>query len=178
MPTYIALLRGINVGNNMLKMERLCEVWKELGFADTKTYIQSGNVLFKAKGTSAGMSSRIEKRLAGEVRLPVTAIIRTPEEMRKILLGNPFLKEVGIDLKKLYVAFLGEQAPGDGEERLAAIDAGADRFRIRGKDVYLYCPGGYGGTKLSNMAIEKRLGIKATTRNWNTVNKLVELAKE
>ena len=174
---YISLLRAVNVGQNLLKMDRLREVCTDLGFKKVVTYLQSGNVVFEAEGPSSDCTNSIERKLAGETRLPVTVIVRTPVELERIIRGNPFLKEKGIDPARLHVTFLAGGAAKDGLARLSAIKAGADRFHLSGHEVYLHCPNGYGTSKLSNSAVEKALSLRATTRNWNTVNKLYEMSK-
>jgi uncharacterized protein (DUF1697 family) len=177
MARFVVMLRGVNVGGNILKMDRLRELCDELGFKNTQTYVQSGNLVFETDHSQPALCSLIEKRLAGETRLPISVILRTPAELVKIISGNPFLKEKGIDLSKLHVTFLAKPVGKDGVGKLAAINAGADRFRVIGKEIYLHCPNGYGETKLSNNALQKVLGVNATTRNWNTVNKLNVMAK-
>jgi uncharacterized protein (DUF1697 family) len=178
MAVYIALLRGVNVGGNLLKMERLREVCAELGFQNARTYVQSGNVVFKAQGTAARWAEALEKRLAAEARLPVSVIVRTAAEMGRVVAGNPFLRERGIDLARLHVTFLAEEPAKAGLERLGKLKAGTDRFRCIGRKIYLHCPNGYGKSRLSNNAIEKVLALRATTRNWNTVNTLYEMCGE
>jgi len=176
METFVALLRGVNVGQNTLKMERLRQLWSELGFKNVTTYVQSGNIVFEAEGSPSSWGAAIEQKLAGETRLPVAVLLRTPGELKDVIARNPFLKEKGFDRSKLHVTFLAGAAGKDALKKLSALNAGADQFRLSGKEVYLYCPGGYGRTKLSNNALEKVLSVKATTRNWNTVNKLYEIA--
>jgi len=177
MTSHIALLRGINVGANTLKMERLRAVFAELGFAEARTYVQSGNVLFSAKGTPAGLSAAIEEKLRGETRLPVSVIVRTPAQLKRIIDANPFLEGAGVDPKKLHVTFLACAASKSGRAALAAVNSGADRWHAAGDVVYLYCPDGYGRTKLNNTRIEKLFSTRATTRNWATVMALYELSK-
>jgi len=178
MPTYIALLRAVNVGNNMLKMERLRALWTELGFQNVRTYVQSGNVVFQAKGAAASWQAKAIAKLAGETRLPVAVLFRTPAELHRVLAGNPFLKEKGIDLARLHVSFLSEKPSAEAWKKLSAIDPGADRFHRADREIYLYCPVGYGTSKLSNARLEKVLGVTATTRNWNTVSKLCAMSAE
>jgi uncharacterized protein (DUF1697 family) len=105
-------------------------------------------------------------------------ILRTRDEIAKILSGNPLLKKKGIHLTKLHVTFLESAASKEGLEKLSEIKADDDEFRAAGREIYLHCPDGYGRTKLSNNAIERALAVRATTRNWNTVNKLYEMATE
>ncbi len=177
MTTYIALLRGINVGGNTLRMERLRALFAELGLADARTYVQSGNVLFTAARPPAELAALIEARLARETRLPVSVFIRTPAQLERILAANPFLKEPGIDAKKLHVTFLSGRPSKPGLAALGAVKSGADRWQAVGAEIYLRCPGGYGRSKLTNTAIERLLAIRATTRNWTTVTALYEMSR-
>jgi uncharacterized protein (DUF1697 family) len=175
MATYIALLRAVNVvGQNLLKMEQLREWCAELGWENVRTYVQSGNVVFQTRAGIPKWQAELEKKLAAEMKRPVAVIGRTPAEFERIIDANPFLNERGIDTKRLHVTFLAS-APAP-IEALGSLKAGGDRFAVRGREVYLHCPNGYGETKLSNTAFEKVLAVKATTRNWNTVNTLLEMA--
>lgn len=176
MPVYIALLRGVNVGQNILKMERLRSLCDDIGMKNACTYVQSGNVVFSGQGSAPHWERAIAKKLAGETRLPVTVIVRSAEELAGVLKANPFLREKDIDVNRLHVTFLSEAPSRTGLETASVVDGGMDRFKCVGKEIYLYCPGGYGATKLTNTMFEKKLGIKATTRNWNTVNELCEMA--
>jgi uncharacterized protein (DUF1697 family) len=178
MATHIALLRGVNVGDNALRMERLRALFAELGFSDARTYVQSGNVLFTASGPPAGLAAVIEGRLVRETRLPVCVLVRTPAQLKRIVAGNPFLKEPGIDPRKLHVTFLAGRAPKRCLALLGAVNSGADRWHAAGAEVYLHCPDGYGRSKLNNSAIERLLATRATTRNWNTVTALHEMSRD
>jgi uncharacterized protein (DUF1697 family) len=180
MPTYISMLRGINLaGHKVVKMEQLRALFESLGFARVRTYIQSGNVLFEAgKISTSVLSSRIEKKIHSEFGFPVAVISKTSEEMGKAIESNPFLKEKGIDISKLHVTFMW-QAPAQTDlKKLEALAAAPDQFRCLRTEVYLYCPNGYGKTKLSNNTLAKLLGRGATTRNWKTVNKLYAMSLE
>jgi uncharacterized protein (DUF1697 family) len=178
MPVYIALLRGVNVGQNILKMDRLRALCADLGVKNARTYVQSGNIIFEAKGSSAHWAQALERKLAGESRLAVSVIVRTTAEMARVLVANPFLKEKGIDPAKLHVTFL-QTAPARAVlDALVEPKSGSDRFKCLGQEIYLHCPDGYGRTKLTNNWFEKMLAVRSTTRNWNTVNKLVEMCAE
>ena len=170
MPVFIALLRGVNVGGNILKMERLREICAHLGATNPRTYVQSGNVVFEAAGSASAWEEKLEKALAGESRLPVSVIARTAAEMSKVLAGNPFLREKGIDTARLGVTFLREAPSKAALAALAALDIGRERYHHAGKDIYLHCPDGFGNSRL--YALDKVLKLPATTRNWNTVGKL------
>ncbi|MCX6249092.1 MAG: DUF1697 domain-containing protein [Bacteroidetes bacterium] len=179
MTTYISILRGINVsGQKKVLMADLKELYASLGFTEVTTYIQSGNVIFKTSGDlSAGdLCNKIEKAIEGRYKFQVPVIIRNAGEINAILSSNPFLAEKGIDPERLHVTFLGKDPQPSELSAILKFDYPPDRFAIIGKEVYLYCPGGYGNTKLSNSFFENKLKVTATTRNWKTVGKLAELA--
>lgn len=176
MPVYIALLRGVNVGGNTLKMDRLRALCSDLGLRKVQTYLQSGNIVFEGEGSASHWAGALERKLSGESRLPVSVLVKTAVEMDGVVAANPFLKEQGLDPSKLHVTFLNRAASRTALDRLRAIDAGPDRFHSGVREIYLHCPNGYGQTKLSNNVIEKLLSLRATTRNWNTVQKLAHAA--
>ncbi len=178
MPVFIALLRGVNVGNNTLRMDRLRASCSELGLRNARTLLQSGNIVFEAEGSPRHWAEALERKLAGQTRLPVSVFVKTTAEWSRAIAANPFVKEKGIDPSKLHVTFLHEPPAKPALERLRAIDAGDDRFHSIACEIYLYCPGGYGRTRLSNNSIERLLSLRATTRNWNTVQKLAHLSAE
>jgi uncharacterized protein (DUF1697 family) len=174
MTALIALLRGVNVGGNILKMDRLREICAKLGAKNPRTYVQSGNVVFAAAGSPSDWEAKLEKKLAGESRLPVSVIVRTSTEMSKVLAGNPFLKEKGIDTARLAVTFLRQPPAKPALAALSALEVGSERFHHAGKELYLHCPDGFANAKL--YTLEKVLQQRTTTRNWNTVIKLCEMA--
>jgi uncharacterized protein (DUF1697 family) len=173
MPLWIALLRGVNVGGNTLKMERLREISAQLGAKNPRTYLQSGNLVFEAAGTAGHWKAKFEKKLAGESRLPVSVIVRTWSEMSEVFAGNPFLKEKGIDTTRLAVTFLEQRPLKPALVALAALEIGSERFHHAGRELYLHCPDGFGNSKL--YALDKVLKQRTTTRNWNTVSNLCQM---
>lgn len=174
MPTYVSLVRGINVGGKTLKMELLRDLYAGLGAKNVRTYIQSGNVVFDAaKLSSAAFSARVVDAIAKKAKLEVSVLTLSASELRAAISKNPFVAR-GCDPKKLHATFL-ERAPASFE-KLAAIDAGEDEHYAAGAVIFLHCPNGYGKTKLSNAAVEKALSVAATTRNWNTVLTLDRMA--
>jgi uncharacterized protein (DUF1697 family) len=176
MVTYVGLLRGVNVGQNLLKMERLRELCAQIEMKNVRTYVQSGNLVFEADGNALKWKQALEKKLAGETRLPVTVLVRTAAEMNKVMAGDPFVKEKGIDTKRLAVVFLQEAPSNEALERLRAVDIGNERFHCAGREIYIHCPNGFARTKL--YALDKILGQPITTRNWNTVTKLCGMCEE
>jgi uncharacterized protein (DUF1697 family) len=176
MTSYIALLRGINVGANMLKMEHLRKILADSGIADARTYLQSGNIVLSAEGTAAEIAALIERKVSEATRLPVSVIVRTPAQWRRIVTGNPFAKEAAALPKTVHVTFLAGTAPKAGLAAIGKLQAGEDRWHAAGSEIYLHCPNGYGRSKLVNTALERALGMRATTRNWSTVMALQEMA--
>ena len=159
-------------------MERLRESCSALGFRDIQTYLQSGNVVFVERRKPAPSLSRgISDAVLNDFGFEVTVVVRTSKEMRDLIQSNPFLKERDVDTSKLYVTFLSE-APSKKALKNVRLSSGPDRFHIGRQEIYLYCPGGYGKTRLSNTAFEKTLLVRATTRNWKTVNALFEMASK
>jgi uncharacterized protein (DUF1697 family) len=176
MRRYVALLRGINVGGRTkIGMADLRALFEAAGVEDVTTYIQSGNVVFSSDGAAAAVTKALEKRIAGDLGLAVTVLLRTRPQLEKVLRANPFLAE-GRDPSKLHVTFLAEKPNGARVKALDPEQWKPDEFRFLGREIYLHFPKGYGRSKLGNTFFEKQLGVRATTRNWRTVTKLVELA--
>jgi uncharacterized protein (DUF1697 family) len=175
MPVCIALLRGVNVGGNVLKMDRLRELCAKLGMKNPRTYVQSGNIVFEAPGSPSRWAVTLEQRLAGESRLPVSVIVRSATEMKAILAGNPFLKEKEIDTARLAVTFLQHAPAKPALAAPAALKIGSERFHCAGREIYIHCPDGFADSKL--YTLDKVLSQRTTTRNWNTVTKLCEMSE-
>jgi len=180
MQTFISILRGINVsGQKKMLMSELKALYEGLKFKEVITYIQSGNVLFKSEKNLSDLelAAKIEKAIYKKYGFEVPVIIRTKNEIQNIITVNPFLKEKNIEVKRLYVTFLSETPAKENIESAKNFDSSPDQFFIIGKEAYLCVSNGYGETKLSNNFFEKKLKVNATTRNWNTVQKLLELAE-
>jgi len=180
MTVYICMLRSINVsGKNKIAMNELRALFQSLGHENVATYIQSGNVVFASSNLPVqALTEEIEQQIASVLGLSVPAVIRSRDELGRVLERNPFIESRGRDPSRLHVTFLG-QAP---EPALVAatqgFEAAPDEFFVDEREVYLHCPDGYGNTKLNNAFWERRLEVTATTRNWSTVAKLAEMAAE
>lgn len=176
MTRYVALLRGINVGgHNKLAMADLRDVLSGLGFDDVETYLQSGNALFSAPKASAdALARKIQGALDDRLGMDVKVLVRTADELAEVVAANPFHDGTS-EPKKLHVAFLSAVPEADRVAGLDPVPFEPDELRLGEREVYLWYPNGYGRTKLTNDVIERRLGVTATTRNWNTVVKLLEL---
>ena len=179
MRTYVAMIRGINVGGSKrVSMGDLKALFEALGGEDVQTYVQSGNVVFSSGSKSpTRLEKTIQDQIGGDLGLSVRVVVRSKDALSRIVDKNPFLAAKR-DPAVLHVTFLANKPSA---ARVRDLDAGAgdpDEFRIEGQEVYLHCPNGYGRTKLNNAFFEKKLGVVATTRNWKTVTTLAELAAE
>ncbi|OKI08321.1 hypothetical protein A6A06_34225 [Streptomyces sp. CB02923] len=178
MSRQIALLRGINVGGHKkFPMARQRELFASLGHTDVTVLLQTGNIVFADPGTPPEETARrIEARIADDLGFPVPVMVRTRDELAAAVAANPF-PQAATEPKTLHVTFL-SAVPGDVSP-LEALDPDAyapDRFRLIGRELYLWCPDGIGRSKLAEAVSRARLGVTATARNWNTVTKLLALA--
>ncbi len=176
---YIVLLRGINVGGHRkIPMAQLRELLQSLGHGNVTTYIQSGNAIMSSDRTDVGaLVGEIESAIERDFGFEVSVLLRTPEELAAVLANNPFLG-VAASETELYAAFLSRQPEPD---RVSAIDATQfepDQFALGDRVVYLRYSNGAGRAKLTHDILERRLAVRATARNWNTVNKLLALSGE
>lgn len=173
MPAFVALLRAINVGGrNMVRMDALKALHESLGFEGVRTVLQSGNVVFRTKRTDpAKLERRIEHAIRETLELDLTVVVRESGELRNVVSANP-LPHRAAEANRLLVVFLSAEPQDAG-----ALDsyAGPEEKQLLGRELYVYYGAGMAGTKLSNALIERKLGVKGTARNWNTVNKLMEL---
>lgn len=180
MQTYIAILRGINVGGaGMIKMSVLQRAFEEAGFGNVKTYIQSGNVLFNHKKSEPGiLADEITAFLRRDLKMEIPVLVLALQHMTEVFENNPFVNDRQEDITKLHATFL---ATLPEIERISKIEKDKyfpDEFHLSGKTLYLFCPNGYGRTKLNNNFFESKLKMAATTRNWKTVTELVRLGGE
>jgi uncharacterized protein (DUF1697 family) len=174
----VCFLRGINVsGKNMIKMADLTALFKGFGFADVLTYLQSGNVVFSNnKGLNESeLSDLITTRIKKKLGFDVPVLFRTQTEIESILTNNNFINKEKSDSDRLYVTMLEEHPEKSKIDSLMLSDFSPERFEISGREVYLFCPDGYGRAKLNNNFFEKKLGITATTRNWNTIKAVADM---
>jgi uncharacterized protein (DUF1697 family) len=171
--THVALLRGVNVGGkNCVPMKELAEIFAKAGCADVRTYIQSGNVLFRATRALAGsLPPRITEQIAKRFGCQIPIVLRTAEQLADAVRDNPF-REVPQEL--LHVYFL---AALPDASRIAQLDpdrSKPDRFVVHRREIYLHLPNGIGRSKLTNAYFDSRLATTSTARNWRTTVKLLE----
>jgi uncharacterized protein (DUF1697 family) len=178
MTTYIALLRAVNVGGTgKLSMADLRKLLEGLGFRNVQTYIQSGNAVFDAQGPANKVSQTVASGLEKLLGAPVGVIIRTHDQLDRIIAANPFAAQAAADGARVHVAFLASAAPASATEDLdrivAQYPARRDRYHLAADTLYLHLPDGAGESKFSGKLFDRALGgISCTARNWNTVLKL------
>ena len=180
MKTYIALLRGINVGGHKkIKMADLRDQLGELELTHIRTYIQSGNIIFQSdEADSVVWTYKIREHIASHYPFTVPVQVWPLADWQRIQAHNPYLPEWEADSTKLHVTLLSETPEEPRLSDLSQVHFPPDSFIYTDRVLYLCCPNGYGRTKLTNSFWERRLGVEATTRNWKTVNKLLGLATE
>lgn len=178
MTTYISILRGINVsGHKIIKMDLLKKMCISLGFSNVQTYIQSGNILFQSAPTATKkLSSTIKAGIQKEFGFDVPVITLTFSELEQLISLNPFLNDNALDSAFFHATLLDAAPSKEHMAVLAQANSKNDKFELVKQTLYLYCPDGYGNTKLNNTFIEQKLKLSATTRNWKTLNQLYTLA--
>jgi uncharacterized protein (DUF1697 family) len=174
---YIGLLRGINVGGKVLKMADLRQAVADLGFGDVKTYLQSGNLVFRApKAGDDALAARIAKAIAEHSGMDVAVMIRNAAEWHALVENNPF-PQAAVLPKTLHAFILGRQPEQARVEDLQGRDFGPEEWKIVGETLYLHTPAGFGKSELGN-SIERRLKAPMTGRNWNTVLALRDMTAD
>ena len=173
MNTFIALIRGINVvGKNILPMKNLVKILEDMGCEEVKTYIQSGNIVFKIKQNQKLQIAReISSRISEIYGFEPHVMLLNIAELQEAIAKNPFKTENG---KALHFFFLDSLPQKPDLERLITVKSKSEEFKLDKNIFYLYAPDGIGRSKLAAI-IEKCMGVPVTARNWNTVSKLVQI---
>ncbi|HML01462.1 MAG TPA: DUF1697 domain-containing protein [Acidimicrobiales bacterium] len=171
MARFVALLRGVNVGgNNRVPMADLRRLFISEGHRSVATYLQSGNVVFTANG--AVDAQALESAIARRLGIETTVVLRSPDDLKRVVAANPF---PAADLSHLHVGFMAYAPPPNATAGLDAASFQPEQFALVGLEIYLHLPNGMGRAKLPPL-LDRKLKVPTTVRNWNTVNKLIELA--
>lgn len=172
----MALLRGINVGgHNRVPMAELRALVEGLGHTEVRTHLQSGNVIFTSARDPGRIATEIEEGLVQRLGLGIRVLVRTRDELAEVVAANP-LGFVATEAARHFVGFLSAAPDPQRVAALEPADHEPDQFRVLGREIYLWCPGGARDTRFTNAFVERRLGVTATARNWNTVTRLLALA--
>lgn len=180
MNIYISILRGINVtGKKLIKMKDLRELYTSLNFQNITSYIQSGNIIFShTKEEEAKLQQKISKQIMTIYGFEVPVIVLSIQDLKQIIANNPFTKDMDKNPDFSHITFFSTKPRNVDVERIEAKKRDSEDIVITEKAAYLYCPKGYGKTKLNNSFLENVLKTTATTRNWKTTNKLLYIAEE
>lgn len=172
---YVALLRAINVGGHIVKMDRLRTEFTAMGFDDARTFIASGNLLFTASSNdTVALEHRIERQLEQALGYPVTTFLRSPAELATLVANEPYADR--LDSASLYVGFLKSPSCDDRRERALALQSEIDEVCVRDREIFWMCRTRSADSTLSGARLEKTLAAPVTFRNVTTVRKLALLA--
>ncbi len=179
MRTYICLLRGINVsGQKKIKMADLKLSLEKLLFRNVVTYIQSGNIVFKSENNSVqDLENKIHDIILKDFGFDVPTLVKTPQEVVEAYENNPFTKDPAKDSKLFYVVFLKDAPNAEQIAHLETYDYSPEAYSLKDKIIYFYAANGAGRAKMNNNFFENKLKVQATTRNWKTTYKLIELSQ-
>jgi uncharacterized protein (DUF1697 family) len=180
MPVLISMLRGVNLGpHNRIKMDALRALYQTLKFEDPRSYVQSGNIIFRTNvKNTPQLASKIKDAIEKKFACRTEVILRTTDELRKAIVASPFAKRHDLEPGKILVTFLaGSPAPGS-ETSLGAFDSYPEEVYLNGRELYIYFPDGAGKSKLPWSKVEKFLKVTGTARNWNSVTNMLAIAEE
>lgn len=179
MPVLISMLRGVNLGpHNRIKMEALCAMYESLKLEDPRTYVQSGNVIFRTKEKHTGkLATMIQEAIEKTFKFRPEVILRTTDELRRAIAATPFKKRRNLEPGKILVTFLAA-APSEAHARLEGLKSYPEELHLMGRELYMYFPNGVGKSKLPWSSVEKLLKVTGTARNWNSVQAILQIAEE
>jgi uncharacterized protein (DUF1697 family) len=174
------MLRGVNLGpHNRIKMDALREMYESLGLENPRSYVQSGNVIFRTKEKNLRkLATKIQDAIEKKFKCRPEVILRTPDDLRKAIKTTPFPKSRNLEPGKILVTFLAAEPPAEAQEKLAAFRKYPEEVHLEGREMYIYFPNGAGRSKLPWSAVEKFLKVTGTARNWNSVQAMLEIAEE
>jgi uncharacterized protein (DUF1697 family) len=173
---HVVLLRGINIGSrNRVSMPALREALEEAGFTGVQTYLQSGNVVLESRAKPETVRRKVEKLIADRFDLEIAVVVRTKAELAAIVKRNPHAK-VASNPKAYQVTFLEKELAAKVVRELEQAAADDERVVVAGREVYAWHPRTVARSKLWAKLAGQGLGVTATSRNWTTVEALLELA--
>jgi uncharacterized protein (DUF1697 family) len=165
-------------GHNTVKTKDLAEMFADLGYPDAKIFIQSGNIIFRSKEERHKLSVQIEGAISEKFSFDIDVMLRTVEEVKALATRNPYLNEEKFNPARMGVVFL-KSVPGkESVARMDSISFPPDKFMIDKQEIFLFCPDGFGRSKLNTNFFERKLGVPGTARNWKTINSILELAEK
>jgi uncharacterized protein (DUF1697 family) len=180
MPVFISMLRGVNVGpHNRIKMDALRALYASLGLEGARTYVQSGNVIFRSKEKSAEkLAKNIQSGISRTFGFSPAVVLRSTQEMRAAVKMNPFAGRKEVEPGKLLVTFLAGDPAAEAKKSLSELKNFPEEMHLRGRELFIYFPNGAGRSKLPWSQVEKLVGVTGTARNWNSVTKMLDMAEK
>lgn len=177
MTTFVLLVRGVTPsGRNKLPMARFREVLEQAGFTHVRTYIQSGNALVDTELPAHEVERNVRELIRDQIGPELAVIARTGDQLEEALAANPFTE--GYDLSRVFFVSFAEPPPEENVRELLSLDLTPEKLAFGNNAAYMYIPGTYGRGTLSSNFLEKKLGISATMRNFNTMSRLVTMSRE
>src|SRR5215213_6957368 len=178
MPRHIALLRGVNIGPaNRVPMPQLRELLTECGYEDVRTLVASGNIVLTTRRKPDTVARDIRTRIKDAMGVDTPVVMRTRDELAEVIARDPF-GDLVTEPRRYQVTFLEQPPPKATLQKLEALDTGDERWQIAGREIYTWHPDGIQNSALARLLADRKLGVTATARNWNTVTKLLALADD
>jgi len=178
MAVQVALLRGINLGpNRRLPMGDLRDLLSGAGYRDVRTYVQSGNVVLSSRLSADRLERELERHILSGFGIDTRVVVRTRDELAAVVALNP-LGAIAEDPKRYQVSFLSAEPAAEAIAAIAAADFAPEQFAHHGREIYAWHPDGIHTSALAKLISDRRLGVTATARNWNTVTTLLAMADE
>jgi uncharacterized protein (DUF1697 family) len=174
---YVALLRGVNLARNRrLDMKALARLLEDLGFEDSRTFLQSGNAVLTSPKSAAQVKRELERGIASELGLDTEVFLRTKAQLAKVVVANP-LEKIVKNPSWYQVSFLASKLPAKAARELETADVAPEQVVVLGREIYAWYPSGMQRSGLTQLLTGRKLGVSSTARNWNTVTKLLALAE-
>jgi len=179
MTAYAALLRAVNVGGTgLIRMADLKALCEKAGFGNVVTLLQSGNVVFTARGSDTAVAKKLADAIEKSHGFRPMIAVRTADEIEAAMQANPFRAEETSDPGHLLIAFMADDPKEGAATRLGVVKVNRERLKLSGRELYIHYADGAGTSKVTNAVLERALGVQSTARNWNTVGKLLALARK
>ena len=180
MPVLVSMLRGVNVGgHNKIKMDALRALYESLNFEEPRTYVQSGNVMFRTKErNSAALAKKIQSAIERTFKCRPEVILRTTNELKEAISSTPFAASRNLEPGKILVTFLTTEPAPNAHVTLLTFKEYPEELHLKGRELYIYFPNGAGKSKLPWSSLDKLLKTTGTARNWNSVTKILAIAEE
>jgi uncharacterized protein (DUF1697 family) len=180
MAVLISMLRGVNLGNhNKINMGALRVLYESLKFEAPRTYVQSGNVIFRTKEkNSAALAKKIQNAIEREFGCRPEVVLRTTDELRKAIAASPFASRRDLEPSKILVTFLAAEPGPEAYAMLLSLKSHPEELHLKGRELYIYFPDGVGRSRLPWSSLEILLKTTGTARNWNSVTKMFAIAEE